>query len=75
MGMAGAFGALGGDITTLGQNPAGIGVYRNSDIAATIDFSNQVSTVNTAGNNYSDSKFKFSCISVLSGPFVSIRRP
>lgn len=61
MGMAGAFGALGGDITTLGQNPAGIGVYRNSDIAATIDFSNQVSTVNTAGNNYSDSKFKFSC--------------
>ena len=37
MGMAGAFGALGGDITTLSQNPAGIGVYRNSDIAATID--------------------------------------
>lgn len=61
MGMAGAFGALGGDITTLSQNPAGIGVYRNSDIAATIDFSNQVSTVNTAGNNYSDNKFKFSC--------------
>ena len=29
MGMAGAFGALGGDITTLSQNPAGIGVYRN----------------------------------------------
>lgn len=31
MGMAGAFGALGGDITTLSQNPAGIGVYRNSE--------------------------------------------
>ena len=61
MGMAGAFGALGGDITTLSQNPAGIGVYRNSDIAATIDFSNQVSTVNTAGNSLSDNKFNFSC--------------
>ena len=61
MGMAGAFGALGGDITTLSQNPAGIGVYRNSDIAATIDFSNQVSSVNTEGNKFSDSKFTFSC--------------
>lgn len=61
MGMAGAFGALGGDITTLSQNPAGIGVYRNSDIAATIDLSNQVSSVNTAGVKSSDNKFKFSC--------------
>ena len=61
MGMAGAFGALGGDITTLSQNPAGIGVYRNSDIAATIDLSNQLSSVNTAGNRMSDSKFNVSC--------------
>ena len=34
--MAGAFGALGGDISTLTQNPAGIGVYRNSDIGITL---------------------------------------
>ena len=61
MGMAGAFGALGGDITTLSQNPAGIGVYRNSDISATIDLSNQVSSVNTAGNKYSDNKFSVAC--------------
>ena len=26
--MAGAFGALGGDLSTMTQNPAGIGVYR-----------------------------------------------
>lgn len=52
---------MGGDITTLSQNPAGIGVYRNSDVAATIDFSNQVSTVNTAGEKYTDNKFKFAC--------------
>ena len=38
--MAGAFGALGGDLSTLSQNPAGIGVYRNSDLGITfgLDF-------------------------------------
>ncbi|MEG1617221.1 MAG: hypothetical protein RR202_12300 [Bacteroidales bacterium] len=36
MGMAGAFGALGGDISTLSQNPAGIGVYRSSEVVATM---------------------------------------
>ncbi len=30
--MGGAFSALGGDISTLNQNPGGIGVYRSSDI-------------------------------------------
>ena len=37
MSMAGAFTALGGDISTLNQNPAGIGVYRGSDVALTLD--------------------------------------
>lgn len=38
--MAGAFGALGGDLSTLTQNPAGIGVYRSSDLGITmsVDF-------------------------------------
>ncbi|MBD5226306.1 MAG: hypothetical protein HDS68_10170 [Bacteroidales bacterium] len=35
MSMAGAFTALGGDLSTLGQNPAGIGVYRGNDIGLT----------------------------------------
>ena len=34
--MAGAFGALGGDLSTLTQNPAGIGVYRSSDLGITL---------------------------------------
>lgn len=37
MSMGGAFTALGGDISTLNQNPGGIGVYRSSDLAATLD--------------------------------------
>lgn len=39
MSMGGAFTALGGDLSTLAQNPAGIGVYRRSEIGATLDIS------------------------------------
>ena len=47
--MAGAFGALGGDISTLTQNPAGIGVYRNSDLGVTfsLDFNSAKAGVET----------------------------
>ncbi|MDR1729206.1 MAG: hypothetical protein LBR52_00895 [Prevotellaceae bacterium] len=38
-GMAGAMGALGGDATTMRDNPAGLGVYRSSDITITPNFS------------------------------------
>lgn len=41
MGMGGAFTALGGDLSTLTQNPAGIGVYRHSDIGVTLDIDMQ----------------------------------
>ena len=37
MSMGGAFTALGGDLSVLGQNPAGIGVYRSSEFGATLD--------------------------------------
>lgn len=35
MGMGGAFGAFGGDFSTLSINPAGIGVYRSSEFTIT----------------------------------------
>jgi len=37
MGMGGAFGALGGDATALKDNPAGLGVFRSSEIATTVN--------------------------------------
>lgn len=49
MGMAGAFGALGGDLSSLSQNPAGIGVYRSSDIGFTLDLDVQNSSTNFDG--------------------------
>ena len=36
VGMGGAMSALGGDISTMGSNPAGIGLYRSSDFSGTI---------------------------------------
>ncbi len=38
VGMGGAMSALGGDISVLGTNPAGIGIFRSSDISATFGF-------------------------------------
>ena len=35
MSMGGAFTALGGDMSTFSQNPAGIGVFRSSEISVT----------------------------------------
>ncbi len=39
VGMGGAMGALGGDISTMGTNPAGIGIYRSSDIMTSFSYS------------------------------------
>lgn len=36
VGMGGAMGALGGDITTMGTNPAGIGIYRSNDFMVSL---------------------------------------
>lgn len=41
MGMAGAFTALGADPSTMGQNPAGIGVYTRNDLGITLDINNR----------------------------------
>lgn len=61
MAMGGAFGALGGDITSIVQNPAGIGVYRSSDISATLDVDMQ-ETKSSGSDKYTQTKV--SCNSV-----------
>ena len=58
-GMAGAFGALGGDFSTLSTNPAGIGLYRQSEITFTPSFFNQSTTSNMDGTSLQDSKANF----------------
>ncbi|MDR0538616.1 MAG: outer membrane protein transport protein [Tannerellaceae bacterium] len=44
MSMSGAFGALGGDISVMNANPAGLGIYGRSEIVATLDISSVAAT-------------------------------
>ena len=62
MSMAGAFGALGGDLSTLTQNPAGIGVYRGSEVGITLDLNMASSTTQGQGGpGMSQSNTHFNC--------------
>ena len=59
MGMAGAFGALGGDVSAIKDNPAGLGVYRSWEMTTTFNFLTQKSNSNWNGKNAYDDMFKF----------------
>ncbi len=61
MSMGGAFTALGGDISTLNQNPGGIGVVRSSDISATLDINMMNSKAAGPEGTTSLSKTRVSC--------------
>jgi len=51
MSMGGAFGALGGDLTGVSINPAGIAVYRSSEVTGTLDLSREGSAVGNRDAN------------------------
>ncbi len=57
--MAGAFGALGGDISTMATNPAGIGIYRSSEVVATLNLSSIKANSDLSGSKIDQSKTKF----------------
>lgn len=60
--MGGAFGALGGDISGISINPAGIGVYKSSEVVTTVNFQNtktKTRMIDADGSNMDQSKFKF----------------
>lgn len=58
VGMGGAMSALGGDISTIGTNPAGIGIYRSHDVMTSFSLSSFGTDANYMGNNLSTSKMK-----------------
>lgn len=47
--MAGSMGALGGDISALNSNPAGLGVFITSDLSGTLNIQNSKNTTSIAG--------------------------
>lgn len=61
MSMGGAFGALGGDLSTLTQNPAGIGVYRGSEFGVTLDINMTSSSTNAGFGSTSMNKTNVYC--------------
>ena len=60
--MGGAFGALGGDMSVISSNPAGLGIYRSSEVSGTFDFSIVNTSSNWDGNNSNRSKIRFAPI-------------
>lgn len=50
--MAGSMGALGGDVSVLNTNPAGIGVAIAGDLSGTLNISNSKNTTSLSGNAY-----------------------
>lgn len=58
VGMGGAMGALGGDISTIGTNPAGIGIYRSNDFTTSFGFSSYGTESNFVGNKFSSDKIR-----------------
>lgn len=71
--MAGAFSALGNDFSATSMNPAGIAVYRHSELSTTLYYRN--TQANTQyyenGSSYSDGQLRFSQIGVVSHTNVS----
>jgi len=57
--MAGAFGALGGDFSTLSSNPAGIGLFKRSDFSITPSFYFSETNTSYNGTPGTDDKFNF----------------
>ncbi len=66
VGMGGAMSALGADLSVMGQNPAGIGLYRRSDVALTGSITQQpngkeFSEINSARASFDQAGFVYAC--------------
>lgn len=58
MSMGGAFGALGGDISVLNTNPAGLAIYKSSEVVTTLSVSSAKTNVNWLGTEVDNSRTK-----------------
>ena len=59
MGMGGAFGALGGDMTAVEINPAGLAVFTNSQISTTLNYQNIDTQSTFYGSNVNSNEENF----------------
>lgn len=59
VGMGGAMSALGGDISTIGTNPASIGIYRSNDVMLTLGYSLTGTESEFGGNTFEKEKARW----------------
>lgn len=59
VGLGGAIGAIGADFTSLSVNPAGLGLYRGSELTFSPSLSWNNTTSRFLGNSYEESKYNF----------------
>ncbi|MCD7914437.1 MAG: outer membrane protein transport protein [Tannerellaceae bacterium] len=59
IGMGGAFGALGGDVSVMSTNPAGLGVFRSSEIVTSVSLNTMNTNSNFNGTTASGDKTRF----------------
>ncbi|MCX6234565.1 MAG: hypothetical protein NT175_07555 [Bacteroidetes bacterium] len=64
MGLAGAFGAVGADLSVIGSNPAGIGIFKTSEIVFTPSVYNSGTSTSYYGSENSDYMNNFNISSV-----------
>lgn len=60
VGMGGAMGALGGDISVISSNPAGIGIFRSNDVSISFGFNNTSTKSNFSGVSMNENKTRAS---------------
>lgn len=60
VGMGGAMGALGADISVIGTNPAGIGLFRRNDVSTTFGFNTTLVKSDFAGTSMKEKNTKAS---------------
>ena len=60
VGMGGAMGALGGDISVMRSNPAGIGIFRSNDVSVSFGFNNTSAKSNFNGVSMKEDKTRAS---------------
>ena len=60
LGMGNALGAVGGDMTSVSINPAGIGLYRSSELTMTLNLADNFHTASYYGTKESANKFRIS---------------
>ena len=70
MSMGGAFTALGGDLSSLTVNPAGIGVYRRNEIGATVDL-NFINNSSESSASNTLTKFRLNNVGYIGTQFFN----